>query len=159
MRGPSRHDEDLAKTGRYALPASAHAKLRTFMSGGWASEEQVSAQIAATFREDKYLADPHTAVALNVYARYQQETGDQTPTVIASTASPYKFGKAVARALFGEEAASLDDFACCDRLAQASGGRVPRAIAQLREKPILHTAVCDQDGMQDALMAALPAGF
>jgi hypothetical protein len=151
--------EDLAKTGRYALPAEARAKLDAFMSGGWADEAQVAGEIARTFREGGYLCDPHTAVALSVHARYSRETGDRTPVIIASTASPYKFGKAVARALFGEEAASLDDFACCDRLAQASGGRVPRAIAQLREKPILHTAVCDQDGMQDALMAALPAGF
>ncbi len=151
--------EDLAKTGRYALPAEARAKLDAFMSGGWADEAQVAGEIARTFREGGYLCDPHTAVALSVHARYSRETGDRTPVIITSTASPYKFGKAVARALFGEEAASLDDFACCDRLAQASGGRVPRAIAQLREKPILHTAVCDQDGMQDALMAALPAGF
>jgi len=148
---------NLAKSGRYALPASAHAKLRTFMSGGWASEEQVSAQITSTFQDDKYLADPHTAVALHVHAQYQQETGDRTPTVIASTASPYKFGKAVATALFGPEASELDDFACCGRLARASKGEVPPAISNLRKKPVLHNAVCEKDGMQVALLAALNA--
>ncbi len=146
---------NLAKSGRYVLPAEAHAKLKTFMSGGWADEAQVAGEIASTFREDKYLCDPHTAVALSVHARYAEETGDKTPTVIASTASPYKFGKAVARALFGEETDALDDFACCDRLAEASGGEVPDAIAQLRKKRVLHTAVCEKDGMQGALLAAL----
>ena len=146
---------NLAKSGRYALPTNVHLKLKTFMSGGWASEEQVTAQIADTFHEDKYLADPHTAVALNVLARYQQETGDRTHTVIASTASPYKFGKAVASALFGPETADLDDFACCDKLAKASKGEVPAAIANLRKKPVLHKAVCEKDGMQTALIAAL----
>ena len=146
---------NLAKSGRYVLPASPLAKLKTFMSGGWADETQVASQIASTFRDDKYLADPHTAVALNVLARFQQETGDRTPTVIASTASPYKFGKSVAAALFGPEVAGLDDFACCDRLAQASGGEVPEAIASLRKKPVLHKASCEKDGMQPALLAAL----
>ena len=146
---------NLAKSGRYVLPTGAFLKLKTFMSGGWASEEQVSGQIAATFHEDKYLSDPHTAVALNVLARFQQETGDRTPTVVASTASPYKFGKSVARALFGAEAAELDDFACCDRLAEASKGEVPAAISTLRKKPVLHTAVCEKDGMQPALLYAL----
>ena len=146
---------DLAKSGRYVLPAGAHAKLQTFMSGGWADEEQVSKQIAFTFREDKYLADPHTAVALNVHSNYARETGDTTPTVIASTASPYKFGKSVATALFGADADELDDFACCVKLAEASGGEVPEAISQLGSKPVLHTAVCDKDGMQTALIAAL----
>jgi threonine synthase len=146
---------NLAKSGRYVLPAGALLKLKTFMSGGWASEEQVSGQIASTFREDKYLCDPHTAVALNVLARFQQETGDRTPTVVASTASPYKFGKSVAQALFGAEAAELDDFACCDKLAEASKGEVPAAISTLRKKPVLHTAACEKDGMQPALLYAL----
>jgi threonine synthase len=146
---------NLAKSGRYVLPASALAKLKTFMSGGWADETQVSSQIASTFRDDKYLADPHTAVALSVLSRFQQETGDRTPTVIASTASPYKFGKSVATALFGPEVAGLDDFACCDRLAQVSGGEVPEAITSLRKKPVLHKASCEKDGMQPALLAAL----
>jgi threonine synthase len=146
---------NLAKSGRYVLPTSALVKLKTFMSGGWASEEQVSGQIAATFREDKYLCDPHTAVALSVLDRFQQETGDRTPTVIASTASPYKFGKSVALALFGPEVATLDDFVCCDRLAKVSKGEVPAAIATLRQKPVLHTAVCEKDAMQPALLYAL----
>lgn len=74
---------------------------------------------------------------------------------IASTASPYKFGKAVASALFRPAVADLDDFACCDKLAKASKGEVPAAIANLRKKPVLHTAVCEKDGMQTALLAAL----
>ncbi len=146
---------NLAKSGRYVLPASALAKLKTFMSGGWADETQVAGQIASTYRDDMYLADPHTAVALNVHARYQQETGDKTPTVIASTASPFKFGKSVAQALFGPEVSSLDDFACCDKLAQLSKSEVPQAITLLRQKPVLHKAVCEKDGMQPALLGAL----
>lgn len=146
---------NLAKSGRYALPTNMLLKLKTFMSGDWASEEQVSGQIAATFQEDKYLSDPHTAVALSVHARYQEQTGDRTPTVIAATASPYKFGKAVASALFGPAVADLDDFTCCDKLAKASKGEVPAAIANLRKKPVLHKAVCEKDGMQTALLAAL----
>jgi threonine synthase len=75
--------------------------------------------------------------------------------VIASTASPYKIGKSVAKALFGAEADGLDDFACCDKLAAASKGEVPQAIARLRQRPVLHEAICGKDDMQAALLAAL----
>ncbi len=146
---------NLSKSGRYVLSADALKRLKSFMSGGWADEAQVSARIAATFRDEEYLIDPHTAVALDVHARYAEETGDRTPTVVASTASPYKFGKSVAAALFGQKAADKDDFACCAMLAEASGEEIPPAIALLRQKRVLHKAVCDKDLMQPALMQAL----
>ncbi len=80
---------DLSATGRYRVAGRrALDRLQSFMSGGWADEAQVLEEIAATFRRDKYLADPHTAVALNVYARYAQDTGDFKPVVIASHRQP-----------------------------------------------------------------------
>jgi threonine synthase len=146
---------DLSAGGRYALARPAHQRLAERMSGGWADEAQVAAQIASTFRDERYLVDPHTAVALSVHRRYAEQTEDRTPTIIAATASPFKFGKAVAEAIFGQAARGLDDFACCDMLAGAADMAVPPAIAQLREKPVVHSASCGRDGMQGALLSAL----
>lgn len=64
--------------------------------------------------------DPHTAVASAVYQNYRHETGDDTPTLIASTASPYKFPGVVVEAITGEPVA--DDFEAVSQLKQLSRG-------------------------------------
>ena len=100
--------------------------------------------------------DTHTAVASAVLRRYQQETGDETPCVIVSTASPYKFGASVLEAIAGREAvAGKDDFACCEMLSRLTGTREPDQIAKLPAMPIRHTAVCEKDAMAEAVLDAV----
>ena len=100
--------------------------------------------------------DTHTAVASAVLREYQARTGDSTPSVIVSTASPYKFGAAVLEAVAGQDAAQgLDDFACCRALSQMTDTREPKQIADLPQMPIRHSAVCEKDAMAQAVLEAV----
>ena len=147
----------LAADGRYDVGAQALAALRQTFAGGFADDAQTLQEIGRVFARDGYLMDTHTAVASRVLADYRARTGDARTTVLVSTASPYKFGRAVLGAIAGERAAEgLDDFACCDALARATGTRVPESIAQLPRLPVRHTQVCQKDDMEAALLRVLP---
>jgi threonine synthase len=87
---------------------------------------------------------------MSVLRAYRRESGDARPCVVASTASPFKFGRAVAQAL--GMSTDADDFKLCARLSEASGVPVPQAIAELPELPVRHTGECDPAQMFDALM-------
>jgi len=90
--------------------------------------------------------DTHTAVAANVYDKYVAETGDTTPTVIASTASPYKFTRSVMNSIDAEYD-KQSDFELVDELNKLSGVKVPQAIEDIRTAPVRHNTVCDKEDM------------
>ena len=96
--------EALAKTGKYTVGADVLAKLQSEFAAGCADDAATAAAIRGVYRETGYLCDTHTAVAVNVYRDYAAKTGDRTPTVIASTASPFKFANSVLPAAFGRAA-------------------------------------------------------
>lgn len=100
------------------------------------------------------MLDPHTAVAAAVYNKYKEETGDTTKTVIASTASPYKFTRTVLSAM-DEKYADMDDFALTEELEKISGVKIPDAITKIRNAPVLHNIQCEKDGMKQAVMEFL----
>ncbi|MGI6236926.1 MAG: threonine synthase [Candidatus Excrementavichristensenella sp.] len=141
--------EQLKTNGHYTLSPRALSALQAGFYGGWADEDEVAGEIRQAFEEDRYLCDPHTAVALKVARDYQRETGSTVPMLVTSTASPYKFGRFVLTALAGS--CDADDFVCCERLAELSGQELPFAIATLRNKPVLHKTVCDVDEMWEAV--------
>ena len=93
--------EALAKAGKYTVGADVLAKLQSEFAAGCADDAATAAAIRGVYRETGYLCDTHTAVAVNVYRDYAAKTGDRTPTVIASTASPFKFANSVLPAAFG----------------------------------------------------------
>ncbi len=140
----------LNAAGMYALPEAPFDALRAVMSGGWADEAAVQAQIKETFERDRYLLDPHTAVAVRVLQDYWTTCEQRVPTVVASTASPYKFGRAVLQAVRGD-VPDGDDFVCCAELAKLAGQQVPAAIADLLTKPVRHKALCEVGEMLQAL--------
>ena len=80
------------------------------------------------------------------YDKYVKETGDTTPTVIASTASPYKFTRSVMNAI-DSEYDSKSDFELVDELSKLSKVKVPQAIEDIRTAPVLHDTVCDKEDM------------
>lgn len=131
----------LRKCGGYCIGEDRVAAMREVFYGGWADDERVSRTIAKVWREERYLLDTHTAVARAVYDDYRAETGDTTPTVIASTANPYKFPRDVLAAIEGETPDS--EFACADRLEQVTGVPMPAPLRELRNLPVLHGTVCD----------------
>ena len=90
---------ELSSDGKYTIKDSEKAGLSDFY-GGYADEKETSEQIARIYSESGYVIDTHTAVASYVCDQYKAKTGDKTPVVIASTASPYKFTGSVMRAIY-----------------------------------------------------------
>jgi threonine synthase len=105
--------------------------------GDYSNEAEVFDAIKQLFENDEYLMDTHTAVAYSVYQKYRNQTGDKTPTIIASTASPFKFGAAVSTAI-GIDIAGQDDFDVLEKLADTAKLKVPNPVKELKTKPILH---------------------
>lgn len=141
--------EQLSRNGQYEITSSMEEKLGDFY-GGYASEEETAEAIRGLYRSVGYVMDTHTAVASCVYGKYRRETGDTTKTVIASTASPFKFTKSVMEAI-GEADAGADDFALADRLSVLSGVPVPKAVEEIRSAKVLHNTVVNVDEMKQTV--------
>ena len=116
-------------------------------AGGYASEEEMEAKIKDLYKKTGYVLDTHTAVASAVYGKYVKETGDSTKTVIASTASPFKFTRSVMTAIDASYD-SMSDFELVDELEKISKVKVPKAIEDIRSAEVLHKTVCEVDEMQ-----------
>ena len=136
----------LATDGKYKVTDEMKAQLKDFV-GGWASEEECAAEIKRVYDKTGYVMDTHTAVASAVYHAYKEKTGDTAKTIIASTASPYKFGTSVMSAI-DEKYKGMDDFALIDELEKVSGTKVPKAVEEIRSAPVLHDTVCETEDMQ-----------
>jgi threonine synthase len=135
----------LRQTGGYDIGSERADAMRKVFSSGWADNSCVSYTIEKVWSEEHYLLDTHTAVARAVYDEYRRTTGDVTPTVIISTASPYKFPRDVLSAIEGDT--PENEFFCADRLEQLTGMPMPEPLRKLRDLPILHGTVCDIDRM------------
>lgn len=131
--------------GEYTITEEMKQKLADFY-GNYASETETAATIKKIYESDRYIIDTHTAVAATVYDKYVAETGDDRPTVIASTASPYKFTRSVMNAI-DSEYDKQSDFELVDELNRLSGVRVPQAIEDIRTAPVRHNTVCETEDM------------
>lgn len=136
----------LKEKGEYEITPEMREKLTDFV-GGYASEEECFAMIKALYDEFGYVIDTHTAVAAAAYKKYRKETDDQTKTIIASTASPYKFTRSVMKAI-DSKYDSMEDFALVDELSKLSNTSVPKAIEEIRTAPVLHDTICEKDEMK-----------
>ena len=135
----------LSADGKYEVSADVLAKLQSEFSAGYCDEEATQTTISRLFKEKHYLCDTHTAVAVKVYDEYVRETGDQTPCVIASTASPYKFAADVLPAVESGEIPE-DGFALLEKLSSVSDTKIPVPLAELKSKEVLHkTCVAKED--------------
>jgi len=139
----------LSTKGVYDITEDMKANLSDFV-GGYTDETKTAATIKAMYDKEGYVMDTHTAVASGVYKEYAEKSGDKTPTVIASTASPYKFTRSVMNAIDSKYDA-MGDFELVDELCKLSGVKVPNAIEEIRTAPVLHNIVCDSDKMQDTV--------
>ena len=133
--------EQLASAGSYDVGETLCKKIKNLFYGGFCDDSATVGMIADTWRNHRYLCDTHTAVAVNVYGQYVRETSDsQTPTIIASTASPYKFVKDVLGAL--EPVNSGDEFLNIARLEELTGMAAPLQLRNLKDKPNrFHTVI------------------
>lgn len=138
--------QQLAETGKYEISDLARQRLQELFFGGFCNDDQTAATIRKLFNNDGYLCDTHTAVAAKVFEDYQTQTGDLTPAVIVSTASPYKFAKSVLTAI-DDGVRPQTEFEMTDRLAAVTKTAVPAALGDLKSRPVLHTACCDKTQM------------
>ncbi|MBR2927888.1 MAG: threonine synthase [Oscillospiraceae bacterium] len=136
---------ELAESGCYEIPEGLFERLSREFWAGCCSDTATKGAIRQIWSEFHYLADTHTAVAWNVAQQYKAFTGSQSPVVILSTASPYKFPAAVLEAL-GEEAEG-DEFAIMEQLHSITGVPVPKNLQGLKEKPVRHSTVLAKDDM------------
>lgn len=143
----------LSQQRKYTLPAQAAQALKAQFVGAWADDETAAAEIQRVYREHGVVLDPHSAVASAVYTRYRAQSGDETPTLVVCTASPYKFSRSVLCAI--DSAQGLDEFGCADRLEALSGVPMPAPLRALRTLPVRHQTVCDRQQMEATVDAFL----
>lgn len=145
--------DQLAQTGRYEVAPSVKREMARDFAAGFCTDDQAKAMIAKTWKGNGYLLDPHTAVAFHVLEDYRSETGDSTPAVVASTASPFKFCPAVLEAL-GEKAPvhGLESIA---QLVRLTGLEPPVPLTNLAGKEIRFTQVVEKSGMVKPVLELL----
>lgn len=144
----------LATEGRYEVTDEIKSKLKEEFCAGCCDDEQTKNTIHEIYEKYSYTCDTHTAVAVKVYEDYKKATGDTTKTVIASTASPYKFSAAVLEAVQNSKS-DLDEYDMIDRLAELSNMPVPSALADLRNKPERFNDVIDKAEQEKYVLETL----
>jgi threonine synthase len=136
----------LKNEGKYMVFGEVKRKLSEMYWAAYTTEHETLETIRDVNGDYEYLIDTHTAVGVDVYDKYVISTGDMTKTVIAATASPFKFNESVAKAIFGDEAvAGKDEFKLLELLAEQCGLDIPAGLDGLCSKPVLHDRVCNKD--------------
>ncbi len=144
----------LSSEGEYTVNGDILAKIQEIFAAGCCDDTETKKTVGETFGAYNYLSDPHTGVAINVYNEYRRTSGDTTPTVIVSTASPYKFSPAVLEGL-GESTASEDEFDMIAAVERASGVTPPVKLTELRGASPRFTDICEKEEMQNVVFAML----
>ena len=140
----------LTTAGEYTISDDMKAELKDFY-GNYTSEAETAKVIKDLYEKTGYIIDTHTAVAAGVYAKYKNDSKDtETKTVIASTASPFKFTRSVMNAI-DPAYDSKTDFELVDELSKLGNVEVPQAIEEIRTAPVLHNTVCEVDEMVDVV--------
>ncbi len=139
----------LTGQGRYEITDGMKTALSDFY-GDYADEKETAAEIRRLYESCGYCIDTHTAVASAVYQKYLKNTGDSTKTVIASTASPFKFTRSVMKAIDAKYDA-MGDLELADVLSKLANVAVPRAIEEIRTAPVVHDRQCEADQMKDVV--------
>lgn len=144
----------LATDGKYEVSEAVKAKLQADFVGGFCDDAETKKTIHDFKEQYGYTCDTHTAVAVKVYMDYIAKTGDTTKTIIASTASPYKFSASVLEAIEGAQSAA-DEYEQVAHLAEVSGLPVPQSLAALKDKPVRFSEVIDKADMESYVLKKL----
>ncbi|MEE0656682.1 MAG: threonine synthase [Blautia hansenii] len=145
--------EQLGAEGKYEITEEMKEKLREFY-GNYANEEETEQTIRQVYEETGYVLDTHTAVGKAVYEKYKKETQDNTKTVIASTASPFKFTRSVMTAI-DKKYEDMEDFQLVDELSELAKIPVPQAIEEIRTAEIRHNTTAQVSQMAETVMEIL----
>lgn len=145
--------DGLNKNGIYEISSKMKLGLKNFY-GGYANQEETISTIKEVFDENKYLLDTHTAVAYSVYKKYIKETGDDTKTVVVSTASPFKFTRSVMDAIDAEYD-KFNEFELLEKMSTLAKIEIPKGIKNIDKRPIIHNNVCYKEKMKDKIASIL----
>lgn len=146
----------LKTDGKYSVDASVMMQIAGLFFGGCCDDNATRKTIDSLYRSTGYLCDTHTAVAVNVYGQYIAKTGDkETPAIIASTASPYKFSRSVLEAIAQDKVLPEDEFEMVDELSRTTHKEVPKPLASLKGKEVRFQNVCTADEMPQYVLRTL----
>ncbi len=139
----------LNEFGHYEIGKNILSEIHKIFWAGWSNQDETLKTIECVYTDDKYVMDTHTAVAVDVYDKYVITTGDLTPSVVISTASPFKFNTSVCKALFGEKKIEgKSEFELLELLSKECDMPIPDGLKGLNEMSILHSTVCEKDDMK-----------
>ena len=147
--------KSLSEGGKYTVSDELINTIKADFAAGFCAENEVMDTIKNHFEKYSYLSDTHTAVALKVYEDYVEKTGDDIPTVIDSTASPYKFSKSVLTAILGDKTPDLNEFDMVGELNKITGAQVPEPIGALKNKTVRFNEVCNKENMSEMVFKLL----
>ena len=149
--------KSLIEEGKYGVDPVSLRALQTAFVGGFADEAGIAKSIRDTYDRCDHVIDTHTAVGFNVYGRYYQRSGDQTKTVFASTASPFKFVEAVMDALLGNGyGKGRSEEVLIRELSEESGLQIPPALESLSDKQIRHNTLIEKEEMIAEVRKRIP---
>lgn len=138
----------LQQSGHYQVDDVTRTRIQEVFWSDFATDEETMTTIRTVYQEYGYLLDTHTAVGTNVYEKYVKAIGDPTITVVASTASPFKFASSVAQAVLGDEVVGeKDEYSLLRLLSEVSNLAVPQGLRNLDTRPIRHTHKTDRHQM------------
>ena len=139
--------KELAETGKYNVGAEVLARIKGIFAADWSNDDATKAMIAKEYQQEKYVADPHTAVAWNAF----EKMADKENVVIVSTASPYKFNESVLTAL-SKDIAGKNEFQLLDELAAINSFAIPEGLGNLKNAEIRHNQVVNKSEMTKAVL-------
>ena len=148
-----RYMDGLNRTGRYEVSDMVRSGIAKHFAAGYCDDGQTKRVIASVWREKQYLIDPHTAVAFDVLEQYRRNSGDQTPAIVASTASPFKFCDSVLTALGVSDLAAGPEI--MEQMARITDCPVPAPLAALKDKPIRFNQWTEKEHMVDKVLEML----
>ncbi len=137
----------------YEISDEMKDNMKNFF-GGYADDVTTIDAIRELYQTFNYTVDTHTAVAYQVYSDYVKKTGDNTQTLIASTASPFKFPRSVLEGL-GEDVSSFNDFELVELLSKKAELVIPNPIKNIDKRPILHSGICDKSELHQVVLDVL----
>ncbi|MBD3948801.1 threonine synthase [Tuanshanicoccus lijuaniae] len=149
----SRLMQQLMTHGHYTITESMQHQLSDFFAYE-TSQAQTISTIKEMYEATNYTLDPHTAVAVHAYQQYQGMIHETVPTIIAATASPFKFPTTMMSAL-DETMCFADDFDSVQQLHEQTGIAIPSTVAELTHLPVRHQTVCEISEMQDTVLSFL----
>lgn len=148
--------EALKNLGYYSVDKQILSEVKKVFWSGFSHEKETMDTIKSIYEDYNYVIDTHTAVGVDVYDKYVISTGDMTKTVIASTASPFKFNESVVKAIFSENSMlGKNEFELLEFLSEKCRIHIPKGLRDLDKKPIRHHRVCDVDEMKSQVEALL----